>query len=676
MILRLLSKARRHCNKLRSIIDNTFNMPAGVQNNSKEPQESRNWTQRLKNHTVEPYKIKFQNPQVLDNLVNARNFSKNKLNAESLERMKGKFALAEKRKNNISERQLPVIKPLNIPSSQIITKKLQSRNNKSNLSFGFENTFRRRKRELDKKNRDASGSKKSKNLSIPKGNTLEDLPSTSYLNSFTIDAKNNDEEESKCQSRDQEKMNTNHRPGIGPIQDLGKIKNIKLNTDSSHKFSLNSRIMSPYGHSKGTRNAKEFHKHFTIDQKNRTQDVLDAPDVESINSVSRGPSRARKIFKGVNTVELYKVKTQCGRAPSSSKKKKVNQDSYIVKPNISGQEDTWMFSILDGHGIDGHLVSDYAKNQLVDEFELYMKQDFKRKLSATGKQRRKSKNGLRGSQNLHFMHSLSKRSWKNHKPKMKSSIFNSFEVFNKVSPLDSETESLCLDSELGSSRRSAMNACRKTNTKIKEALRKAFNNTHEMIVQQPFDTKLSGTTCVTIVVKENKVFIANVGDSRVVICRQNSNFLWKPHQISRDHKPELRDEKERILSNRGRIHPFCDNEGNFVGPHRVWHPSFQYPGLAMSRSLGDEIAHQYGVTSDPEITEYEIQSEDKFIILASDGIWEFMTNQEVIDILSEGIEQDDYQKAIDDLISQAHEEWLINDICVDDITCILIKLNN
>lgn len=101
-----------------------------------------------------------------------------------------------------------------------------------------------------------------------------------------------------------------------------------------------------------------------------------------------------------------------------------------------------MFAILDGHGADGHLVSDYAKHQLVDEFELHMSKDFKRKLSATGKRRRKSKNGLRGSQNLHIMHSLSKRSWENHKPKMKSSIINSFEVFNKVFPLDSETESI------------------------------------------------------------------------------------------------------------------------------------------------------------------------------------------------------------------------------------------
>lgn len=54
----------------------------------------------------------------------------------------------------------------------------------------------------------------------------------------------------------------------------------------------------------------EFHKHFTIDQKNRTQDMLEEPDTESIHSISRGPSRARKVFKDTNIVELYQVQTK------------------------------------------------------------------------------------------------------------------------------------------------------------------------------------------------------------------------------------------------------------------------------------------------------------------------------------------------------------------------------
>lgn len=139
------------------------------------------------------------------------------------------------------------------------------------------------------------------------------------------------------------------------------------------------------------------------------------------------------------------------------------------------------------------------------------------------------------------------------------------------------------------------------------------------------------------------------------------NSQWEPYQISRDHKPELPDEYKRIIANKGRIFPFTDEQGNKIGPYRVWHPNYPYPGLAMSRSLGDEVSHQFGVTSDPEISEYEIQPEDKYIILASDGIWEFLENEEVIDILSVGIDNGDYKKAAEDVVNQAHKQWTIND---------------
>ena len=53
----------------------------------------------------------------------------------------------------------------------------------------------------------------------------------------------------------------------------------------------------------------------------------------------------------------------------------------------------------------------------------------------------------------------------------------------------------------------------------------------------------------------------------------------------------------------------------------------------MSRSLGDEVAKRVGVVSDPEIREIELEEQDKFIVQASDGVWEFMSNKEVIDIV-------------------------------------------
>ena len=62
---------------------------------------------------------------------------------------------------------------------------------------------------------------------------------------------------------------------------------------------------------------------------------------------------------------------------------------------------------------------------------------------------------------------------------------------------------------------------------------------------------------------------------------------------------------------------------------RVWLPDQDLPGLAMSRSLGDRLAHSVGVSSIPEVKEFFLNKEDKFVIIATDGLWEFLTNQEV-----------------------------------------------
>jgi len=53
----------------------------------------------------------------------------------------------------------------------------------------------------------------------------------------------------------------------------------------------------------------------------------------------------------------------------------------------------------------------------------------------------------------------------------------------------------------------------------------------------------------------------------------------------------------------------------------------------MSRSLGDRIAHSVGVSSVPEVLEYTLDSDDKFIVIASDGVWEFISNYEVAQLV-------------------------------------------
>ena len=83
-------------------------------------------------------------------------------------------------------------------------------------------------------------------------------------------------------------------------------------------------------------------------------------------------------------------------------------------------------------------------------------------------------------------------------------------------------------------------------------------------------------------------------------------IAWVSHDLSRDHKPSDKDEAERIIRRRGRIEPFrglikykIDENNEFIGPARVWLKDDDIPGLAMSRSYGDQVAASVGVIAEP-----------------------------------------------------------------------------
>jgi|TARA_B110000285_G_scaffold227968_1_gene290163 serine/threonine protein phosphatase PrpC len=65
----------------------------------------------------------------------------------------------------------------------------------------------------------------------------------------------------------------------------------------------------------------------------------------------------------------------------------------------------------------------------------------------------------------------------------------------------------------------------------------------------------------------------------------------------------------------------------------VWVKGESFPGLAMSRSLGDAVAHTVGVSSIPEVKSFLVGVDDKFIVIGSDGVWEFLTNENIAEIV-------------------------------------------
>ena len=133
-------------------------------------------------------------------------------------------------------------------------------------------------------------------------------------------------------------------------------------------------------------------------------------------------------------------------------------------------------------------------------------------------------------------------------------------------------------------------------------------------------------------------------------------------------------EKKRILINGGRIKPFYDEkEKQFLGPDRVWIREDDIPGLAMTRSFGDIIAHSVGVISEPEIKRYDFSGNEKFIVIASDGIWEFISGEECVNIVKGFYENNlDAIGAINAIMKEAFIRWQKNEEIIDDITVIII----
>merc|ERR1712028_91819 len=181
------------------------------------------------------------------------------------------------------------------------------------------------------------------------------------------------------------------------------------------------------------------------------------------------------------------------------------------------------------------------------------------------------------------------------------------------------------------------------------------------------DTEFSGTTAVINVIRGNQIICGNIGDSRITLGYKDASGKHVAVAISDDHKPDRPNEKARIVKKGGRVFAVEYDDG-IDGPFRVWLGHMDAPGLAMSRSLGDTVAHSAGVISDPEFTEWALTSRDQILVCASDGLWEFMSDQEVMDIAGG---ETDARRTVDLLIMEANARWMKEEQVIDDTTVIV-----
>ncbi|KAK8613247.1 hypothetical protein V6N13_101014 [Hibiscus sabdariffa] len=159
---------------------------------------------------------------------------------------------------------------------------------------------------------------------------------------------------------------------------------------------------------------------------------------------------------------------------------------------------------------------------------------------------------------------------------------------------------------------------------------KAFQELDEELRKDDsLDSYCSGTTAVTLVKQDHHLIISNLGDSRAILgTRDNKNHLI-PVQLTVDLKPGVQTEAERIAKHGGRV--FAMEEEPSV--LRVWMPEQDCPGLAMSRAFGDFCLKDNGLISTPQVFYRTLTPKDEFVVLATDGVWDVLSNNEVIQII-------------------------------------------
>uniref|UniRef100_A0A0D9W3I1 protein-serine/threonine phosphatase n=1 Tax=Leersia perrieri TaxID=77586 RepID=A0A0D9W3I1_9ORYZ len=268
-------------------------------------------------------------------------------------------------------------------------------------------------------------------------------------------------------------------------------------------------------------------------------------------------------------------------------KKGVNQDAMVVWENFCSKKDTIFCGVFDGHGPYGHLVS----RRVRDLLPMMLRANLGRA---------------------------------KHIETSTSIVTGSMTEGGATEHMDRATETPLGTEENGEY--PEMFAALRTSF-----LRAFYVMDRDLKLNKNIDSVYSGTTAVTVIKQGHDLIIGNLGDSRAVLGTRDENDQLRALQLTVDLKPSIPSEATRIRERSGRIFSL-PNEPDVA---RVWLPKYNMPGLAMARAFGDFCLKDYGLISMPDVFYHRITEKDIFVVLATDGVWDVLSNTEVVSIVSQ-----------------------------------------
>ncbi|CAN7107983.1 unnamed protein product [Brassica rapa subsp. narinosa] len=282
-------------------------------------------------------------------------------------------------------------------------------------------------------------------------------------------------------------------------------------------------------------------------------------------------------------------------------KKGPNQDAMVVWENFGSRTDTVFCGVFDGHGPYGHMVAKRVRDNLPLKLSAYWEAIVPIN----------SASNINNSEDASFVSAEEEPSANNNSEESQSDLFQT----------------------------------------LKDAFLKAFKvMDRELKFHKSVDCFCSGTTAVTLIKQGEYLVVGNVGDSRAVMGTRNGENALVAVQLTVDLKPNLPAEAERIKKCRGRVFALRDEPEVC----RVWLPNCDSPGLAMARAFGDFCLKDFGLISVPDVSFRRLTEQDEFIVLASDGIWDVLSNEEVVAIVASAPSRSSAARA---LVESAVRAW-------------------
>jgi serine/threonine protein phosphatase PrpC len=162
-------------------------------------------------------------------------------------------------------------------------------------------------------------------------------------------------------------------------------------------------------------------------------------------------------------------------------------------------------------------------------------------------------------------------------------------------------------------------------------------------------------------------------DSRAIVA-QKKHGSQVPTALTWDQNPSALRERMRVEQEGGKVATFQKDQGLPSGPPRVFFklPNGNFQGIAMTRSLGDFGGKKSGLSSCPVVQQFPPGDTDQVLVIASDGLWDMIGNQEASHLV---LKCDDPEDAASKLGMHATEQWMNDEgVVADDMTIVVAML--